>query len=148
MFRGGILMRIVFALLIIGVLSAGTVGLYRMGYAQGYQTAAITAQADDQGSGTEGGRVAPWAYGPMGYGYGPHWGPGFGFFPFFPFIGLGFFLLFLFLIGGLFRGMAYRRWGGGPGWGPGPGPGYWHHHDPAHEPGEKKEEGTPQSPQQ
>ncbi len=68
--------------------------------------------------------------------------PGYGY-PFFPpfgiFLGIGFFLFVLFLIGGAFRHAAWRHWAGaqdsehwrGPGpWGnPGyghPGP-YWHH---------------------
>ena len=137
MFRMGILGRVVLAVLIVGLLTAGGYGVYRMGWAQGYQTAAISAAAAGQGSDNPQGQVAPYAYGPWGYGgYGPRmWGPGFGFFPFFPLFGIGFFLLFLFLIGGLFRGMGYRRWGGGPG------PGYWQHE---HEHGERKEEERPQ----
>ena len=133
MFRYGLLARIILALLILGLLTAGGYGVYRLGFAQGYQTGAIAAApADGQSPDNPQGRVAPYAYGPWSYGYGPHfWGPGFGFFPFFPFFGLGFFLLFLFLIGGLFRGWGYRRMAGGPG--------YWaHEHE--QEQREKREE--------
>jgi hypothetical protein len=120
MYRGGFLLRFVFTLVIIGLLAAGGVALYRFGWGQGYQTAALTA-ASAIGQDTGGAQVAP---PPPYYGYGPwlyrpHWfgyGPGFGFFPFFPLFGIGFFLILLFLFGGLFR-----RWAWGPGpyrWGP------------------------------
>ncbi len=48
----------------------------------------------------------PWGAGPNFY------GPGFGFFPIFPILGI---LIVIFLFGGFFRRMAYRHWAGGPG---------------------------------
>ena len=58
----------------------------------------------------------------------------------FTLFGIGFFILFMLLIGGLFRGMAYRRWGGPPP--PGPWSHYWrqeHEHEHGSAPEEKKE---------
>lgn len=107
MFRNGIVPRIIIGLLIVALLAAGGMALYRFAWAQGYQTAAISAA---QSAGSTTGQVAPYAGNPWGYGM-HFWGPHFGFFPFF---GLGFFLLFLFLAGGLFRGLGHRRWGHGP----------------------------------
>lgn len=143
MFRFGIVSRIILALLLIGLLAAGGYWVYRVGWAQGYQAAAISA-AQAAGSAASPAApnaaapygAAPWAYGPWGYRH-HMWGPGFGFFPLF---GIGFFILFMLLIGGLFRGMAYRRWGGPPP--PGPWSHYWrqeHEHEHGSAPEEKKE---------
>jgi hypothetical protein len=121
MFRFGFLFRLLLALLIIGGLVGGGVAIYRLGWAQGYQTAAVLANK----TGTQAAPAVPavpyygypygYPIGPFGYGYGPRFG-----FPFiFPLVGLGFFLLFLFFIGGLFRFGMHRNWAQG-------GQGYWH----------------------
>jgi hypothetical protein len=128
MFRFGFLFRFLLALLLIGVLVGGGMALYRSGWAQGYQTGAVTAAGQSQGA-----QVAPsapavpgpyYAYPPFAYGYGYGFHP---FFPFGPLLGIGFFLLFFFVIGGLFRFGMHRHWAaggqGGPGgWGFGHGP--------------------------
>jgi hypothetical protein len=116
MFRHGFFLRFVAALVMVGLLVAGGAGLYRLGWVQGYQTGAVTAAAPASGQGTgsaqNGSQVAP----PAPYYYGPWmYGPRFGFFPFFPFFGIGFFLIVFLLIGGVFRMLAFRRWAGGPG---------------------------------
>jgi hypothetical protein len=117
MFRRGFLWRFLAALVIIGLLAAGGGALYRVGWMQGYQTGALTAAAQGSDRGT-GNQVAPQA---PGYGYGPwmygprFYGHGFGFFPFFPFFGIGFFLLVFILFGAMFRWMIFRRVVGGPG---------------------------------
>lgn len=112
MFRNGIVPRIIIGLLIVALLAAGGVALYRFAWAQGYQTAVISA---GQAAGGAAGQVAPYTGGPWGFaplGYGLHfWTPHMGF----PFFGIALFLLFLFLIGGLFRGFAHRRWSGAGG---------------------------------
>ena len=141
MFRFGILWRILMALVIIALLAAAGVTLYRTGFAQGYQTALVAA--GKAGSGTPAPQLPYYGYPPYGFypGFGFH-----GFFPFFgPLIGIGFFLLIFFLISGLFR-FAFRRrwadrgdWGYGPGyWGHGP---YGWHHGP-----EGQDPNNPQSP--
>lgn len=114
MFRRGGFLRFLLILAMLGVLVAGGAGLYRAGWMQGYQAAALTAAAPTAGqSGSQAAPASPYYYGP--WMYGPHfWGPGFGFFPFFPFFGIGFFILMLFVFGGLFRLIAFRRWAGGP----------------------------------
>jgi hypothetical protein len=105
----------------VGLLVLGGGALYRAGWAQGYQAAALAASA----SGSEGAPMTPY-YGvyPPGAFY-----PAFGYPPFFaPFglcLGVGFFLLLFFLIGGLFRPHGWHshewgRWGGGPQHGPMP----------------------------
>ncbi len=137
MFRGGFLVRIFLTLLLVGLLVAGGVALYRFGWAQGYQAGALIAAGSTSGQGSTPGQAAPpapyyYPYAPWFYGR-PFIGPGFGFFPFFPLFGLGFFLIVFFLVGGLFRVWGYRRWHGGPG------PGYWHH-EGEQPSGEKTEE--------
>ncbi len=106
MFRHGLL-RFLLALLVIGVLIAGGTALYRTGMAQGYQLGALAANSANKGAAPQ----LPYnGYMPFYPGY-----PGFGF-PFFHpfgiFLGIGFFLLILFLIGGAFRMAMWRRWGG------------------------------------
>jgi hypothetical protein len=104
MFYRGIFWRILLAVLLVGLLVVGGGALYRAGWTQGYQAAALAASAN----GSEGAPVVPYSgvY-PPGAFY-----PVFGYTPFFaPFglcLGFGFFLLLLFLIGGLFRP---HRWG-------------------------------------
>jgi len=120
--RRGTFPRWLFILLIAGVLWAAGSAVYRAGWMQGYQTAALTAAASSAGqSGGQGAApspylINPWMYGQGPWAFGPHlYGGGFGFFPFFPLIGIGFFLILIFLFGGLFRKMAFNRWAGGPG---------------------------------
>jgi len=141
MFRTGILWRFILVLVLLGVLAGGGLVLYRAGFDQGYQTAALTAGS----SGSETAPQPPYGVYPPGYlwrGYGH-----FGFFhPFGWFFGIGFFLLVFFLFGGLFRLWGWRRWGSGPGhpgyWGYGPHPGWYGQQPPA--PGEKPAEpGSP-----
>ncbi len=138
MFRFGFLGRIVVALLLIGLLVGGGVTLYRAGFAQGYQTGALSVQA----GGNPATPQTPFSGGvpPYYYYYWPHYGfPGF-FPPFGLFFGIGLFLLFLFLIGGLFRGFGWRGRHGYYGYGPGPG---WGPHPHDRGPGETPEEGNP-----
>jgi hypothetical protein len=126
MFRfGSFIVRLLLALVLIGLLVAGGTALYRAGWANGYQAAAVSA-------GNAGKAVTP----PVPYfAYPPaYFGPGYfypGFFPFGPLLGIGFFLLVFFLIGGIFRFAFYRRWAGKYGSGGPYGPGGWgHHFDP------------------
>lgn len=114
MFRFGFFGRLLLTLLILGILVAGGTALYRFGWDQGYQTGVLAANPNSQSGAIQG---------PYGGFYPPLRYPGF-FPPFLPFLGIGFFLFFFFLIGGLFRPWGWRRWGYyGPGpWGPGYGP--------------------------
>jgi hypothetical protein len=116
MFRRGLFLRIVISLVIVGLLFVGGAGVYRLGWTQGYQTGALVASQPAAGQGgSPAAPVAPYyGYGYAPWLYGPHfWG--FGFFPFFPLLGIGFFLIVFLLFAGLFRGLAFRRWAGGPG---------------------------------
>ena len=143
MFRFGFIFRFLLALLIIGGLVAGGVAIYRLGWAQGYQTSLLVnnkAGAPAQPAMP----VVPYYGYPMMPYYG--YGPGFGF-HFFPLIGIGFFLFFLFIIGGLFRFGMHRRWaqaGHGPWEGHG-GPWGWHDKEPDKGQGEKGAETTKES---
>jgi hypothetical protein len=115
--RGHFVLRILGALLLIGVMIAGGALLFRAGQAQGYALGAATA-ANQIAAPNANGAPAPngvmpgpfYPRGPYGYGYsygfGPHFMPLF--FPF-GFFGIGLFVLFLFLIGGVFRIFAFRR---------------------------------------
>ena len=114
MFRFGFLFRFLLALLIIGGLVAGGVAIYRLGYAQGYQTSALLSNKTTAPAAP----VAPY----YGYPIMPYFWPGFGFPFFFPLLGIGFFLFFFFIIGGLFRFGMHRRWAHGSG------PGHWEGH--------------------
>jgi hypothetical protein len=121
MFGFRIFWRIILALILVGLLAAGGVALYRTGWTQGYQTAALSVGAGT-GEAQPQAPVIP-AY-PLYPGWG-HYGPFYGFSPFTPLLWLGFFVLIFFLIGGLFRPWGWRRWGGGHvhgGWGHGPMP--------------------------
>jgi len=128
MFRFGFLFRFLFALLLIGLLAVGGMALFRSGYTQGYQVGALAASAASKGTTPP---LPAYGYPPMGlypgYGY-PMYGSPFGLF-----FGIGLFVLFLFMIGGIFRMMAWRHWAGahgsefkGPDFGPGGPP--WHRH--------------------
>ena len=124
MFRTGFLWRFLLALLLFGLLAAGGTALYRAGFAQGYQAAALAAgSAGNTATSTLPG-IYPYPYFWPAYGF--H-----GFFPFGPLLGIGFFLLVLFLIGGLFRGFGGRHFAGHPGyggWNHGP-EGHWEWHE-------------------
>ena len=139
MFRTGLLWRLILALLLVGVLAAGGMALFRAGWAQGYQTGALSAAPSERGVAP----VAPPYYPYPGYGFYPFFAP----FGLFPLIGL-FFLLF-FLFGGLFRFGGWRRWhehSGYGDWGDRPVPPWakeWHErHHPQPEKGEESA-GTP-----
>ncbi len=130
MFRFGFLFRLLLALLIIGGLVAGGVAIYRLGWAQGYQTSVLLSSKTGAPAQPALPAVPYYGYPMMPYYYGPHFG-----FPFLPLIGIGFFLFFLFIIGGLFRFGMHRRWaqaGYGP-WG-------WHDKEPGKGQAEKSEE--------
>ncbi len=129
MFRTGFLWRFLLALILLGLLTAGGMALYRLGFAQGYQTAALAANSAGNPA------VTPNLPGLYPY---PYFWPAYGFhgfFPFGPLLGIGFFLLVFFLIGGLFRGFAWRHFAGRHyvghpgygGWGRGP-EGHWEWH--------------------
>lgn len=115
--RGSFVLRLIGAVLLVGLVAAGGVLLYQAGVAQGVARAPEMAQAF---SGTlERGEALPGsAYG-LGYPHlfyrmHPHAG-------FFPFGGLLGFLLFAFLFFGLLRLVFFRPWA----WHCGPMGGYW-----------------------
>jgi hypothetical protein len=141
MFRFGFLIRFLLALLIIGGLVAGGVALYRVGWAQGYQTGVLLSNK----TAAPGVPAVPYYGYPMMPYYG--YGPGFGFPFIFPLVGIGFFLLFLFFIGGLFRFGMHRHWANaGQGhWEGRGGPWGWHDKEPGKGQGEKGEETTKES---
>ncbi len=118
MFRFGFLFRFLLALLIIGGLVAGGVAIYRLGWAQGYQTSVLLSSKAGAPAQPALPAVPYYGYPMMPYYYGPHFG-----FPFFPLIGIGFFLFFLFIIGGLFRFGMHRRWAQAGHWSGGRGAG-------------------------
>lgn len=95
--------RFLFMLLFIGLLVGGGIMLFQSGWSQGFL--AGTASSSVPGSG----QVVPPYYwhmpGHMGFGH-----------PFGWFGGIFFFFLFLFVIGGAFRMMAWRRWAGHGPW--------------------------------
>ena len=118
MFRRFFFLRMIMTLLIIGGLVAGGALLYHSGFTNGYNMAVLAANA----SGKTG--VTPLPYnGLMPY------GPGFGlplfsvFAPFGLFLGIGFFFLLIFMIGGVFRLFGMRRWAAKSGMA-----GFGHHH--------------------
>ena len=114
MFRKLSVWKVVATLIVIAVLVAGGVTIFRAGYAYGY--AADSSSIEDQSE-----MVFPPSFAPYRRSFRPH--PGF--MPFFPILGLifggGLLLMLIFGIGGLFR---FRAWhlAGGPGvgmWGGG-----------------------------
>jgi hypothetical protein len=103
--RGFVFLRIVLAIVLIGMLVGAGVWIYNLGVANG-----VAAGAG--GTVPPGGApVAPYA-GPWFHPWG--WGFGFGFFPF----GFLFPLVWLLIFFGLLRGLFFRRWHGY-------GPRYW-----------------------
>jgi hypothetical protein len=117
--RGSVFLRIAAAVLLIGVLAVGGWMAFRAGQAQGYALGASQAAAQvGDGQGVQ--PVTPVYPGYYG-GWHPH------FFPFFPLGGLIGFLIFFFILGGLFRMILWGSCGPRPypgGWRGGP----WHHH--------------------
>ena len=104
MYRGAIVVRFVLAVILVAVLVAGGVLLYRSAWAQGYQAGSLVTS-------DEGAEALPMVPQFRGHLYAPFY-PGFGF----PFFGLclsfGFIFLIMFLIGGIFRPWGRRRWAG------------------------------------
>jgi len=95
----------IMTLLIVGGLVAGGALLYHSGFANGYNAAVLAANASGKSGVT-----------PLPYSQYLPYGPGFGF-PFFIFfapfglfLGIGFFFLLIFMIGGVFRLFGWRRW--------------------------------------
>jgi hypothetical protein len=124
--RGSIVFRVIAGLLIVGLLLALGVAVYRAGFTQGVLQA--TASAGGQNP-----QVGP------GYPYYPglFWPRfGFGFFPFFPLFGFFFFGLLIFF---LFRAL-FRPWH----WGY---PGYWRGAPPAGGPPPWERERRPGEPE-
>jgi hypothetical protein len=130
MYRRGIWLRILLALVLVVVLVGGGMAVYRAGWVQGYQAGTLL-------SGNEGGEFVPLVPQFRGQLYHPFM-PGFGF----PFYGLclsiGFIFLIMFLIGGIFGPWGRRRWVGhhhyGK-WGYGPVPPWvkdWEEHQRKH----------------
>jgi hypothetical protein len=127
MVRTGFFWRLLLTLLLVAVLVAGGAGLFRLGWAQGYQAGTQATTAGSSGA-------APQL--PFYYPYPPY-----GFFPFFHPFGIfaciGGFLLLFFLFGGLFRLWGWRHWAGGARHG------YWGHshegewHEHTHTPSDK-----------
>jgi hypothetical protein len=106
MYRIGIFVRVVLGLLLVAVIIAGGVAVYRAGWAQGYQANIISTGGGEIDSGM----LVP---GFRGYMYAPLY-PGFGF-PFFGLcLGIGFIFLVMFLVGGLLRPWGWKRWAGHP----------------------------------
>jgi hypothetical protein len=144
MFRTGFLWRFLLALLLFGLLAAGGAALYRAGFAQGYQAAALAANST-------GNAAAPNLPAP-GFYPSPYFWPAYsypGFFPFGPLLGIGFFLLVFFLIGGLFRSFAWRHYAGQPGhgdWGHGPEGRWAKEWKERHGAPDKPEEGASETP--
>jgi hypothetical protein len=142
MFRFGFVWRLLFALLVIGVLVAGGTALFRAGWAQGYQVGALATAPGGSGNAP----ALPYYYPPYAF-YPP-----FGFHPFGLFgLVFGFFLIF-FLFGGLFRFLGWRHWAGHTGygdWSQGSVPPWakeWHErHHPQPEKGESTNEETAES---
>jgi hypothetical protein len=109
--RGSFVLRLIGALLLVGLMIGGGVMAYRAGVAQGIAQAPQVATAISNAA--ESGQPLPVpAYG-YGYGY-PYYGfhPHFGFFPFGGIFGI---ILFFFLFFGLMRLIFFRRWAWGYG---------------------------------
>lgn len=100
--RGSFVVRLIGALLLVGLLIGAGALAYRAGVAQGIARAPEVAEA--LSSAAENGQVAPVpGYGYPVYGMRPHFG-------FFPFGGIFGFILFLFLFFGLMRLIFFRPW--------------------------------------
>ena len=109
--RGSFVLRLIGALLLVGLMIGGGVMAYRAGVAQGIAQAPQVATAISNAAESGQPLLVP-AYG-YGYGY-PYYGfhPHFGFFPFGGIFGI---ILFFFLFFGLMRMIFFRRWAWGYG---------------------------------
>ena len=120
MFRKFFWLRLVWTLLMVGVLVAGGVLLYHAGFNNGYNAAVLALNV----SGKTG--VFPLPYNSL-----MPYGPGFGFLSFFLmaplglFLGLGFLFLVFAIVGSIIRLFTWRHWASKRGWGG------FGHHDPA-----------------
>ena len=104
MYRRGIVVRLVLAVILVAVLVAGGALLFRSGWAQGYQAGSLLPSG-------EGAEALPATPQFRGHLYGPFY-PGFGF-PFFGIcLSIGFIFLIMFLLGGIFKPWGRRRWAG------------------------------------
>jgi len=103
--RGSFVLRLIGALLLVGLMIGGGAMAYRAGVAQGVAQAPEVAAAISNAA--ENGQSAPMPGYGYGYGY-PYYGfrPHFGFFPF----GIFGFILFAFLFFGLLRMIFFRPW--------------------------------------
>ena len=99
--RGSFVLRLIGALLLIGLMIGGGAMAYRAGVAQGIAQAPDVAEALSNGA--EGGSVHTYGYHYPYYRMRPHFG-------FFPFGGIFGTILFIFLFFGLMR-MIFRPWG-------------------------------------
>ena len=102
--RGSFVLRLIGALLLVGLMIGGGVLAYRAGMAQGIAQAPAVAEALSHAA--ESGQVAPvpaYGYEYPGYRMRPHFG-------FFLFGGIFGFIFFIFLFFGLMRMMFFRRW--------------------------------------
>jgi len=104
MFRSSQIWRILLALLLVVVLAAAGYGIYRLGYAQGYQAARLGISA-----GRPGLRTLPFYGGLPFYGFGPGIRFPFYFSFFVPFFWIGVFLLVFFIIRALIQPWSSHR---------------------------------------
>jgi hypothetical protein len=109
--RGSFVLRLIGALLLVGLMIGGGVMAYRAGVAQGIAQAPVVAQAISKAA--ESGQALPvpaysYGYGYPVYGFRPHFG-------FFPLGGIFGFFLLIFLFFGLMRLIFFRRWAWGYG---------------------------------
>lgn len=110
MYRRRFFIRFVLALVLIALLFVGGMFVYRVGWSQGYQAAALLTESEL----AEPGLLIPQF---RGLGYGPYM---FGFgMPFFGLcLGIGFIFLFMFLLGAIIKPWGWRshhrHWKGGP----------------------------------
>ena len=102
--RGSFVLRLIGALLLVGLMIGGGVIAYRAGVAQGIAQAPAVAEvlsnAAESGQGLP---VPAYGYGYPYHGFRPHFG-------FFPFGGIFGFILFIFLFFGLMRLIFFRPW--------------------------------------
>jgi hypothetical protein len=102
--RGSFVLRLIGALLLVGLMIGGGVMAYRAGVAQGIAQAPAVAEAlSNAAESGQGLPVPAYGYGYPYYGFRPHFG-------FFPIGGIFGFILFLFLFFGLMRLIFFRRW--------------------------------------
>jgi len=106
MYRRGIFVRILLAILLVVVIVGGGIATYRAGWGQGYLTGSSSSSIE----GVESGLLVPQFGNQL---YRPFY-PGFGF-PFFGLcFGIGFIFLIMFLVGGLLKPWRRRSWMGYP----------------------------------